>query len=277
MPVRVSVIIPCFNQGGFVREALESIEVLDNNAVEIIIVNDGSTDPETNKILDLLAKEGYHVIFQNNKGLAGARNAGILEAVGDYILPLDADNQLLPGFLTRGITLFDNHPEVAVIYGNAEFFGDKSGEWKPGSFNLQKLMLSNYIDACAMIRRSVFDSVGLYDEQMKFMGWEDWDRWLAISFAGHCFYYLDEKVFRYRVGNESMIRKLYNKYEKPNYLENYVHKKYVSHMGHHWILNNTIIRFKKNPILFLTKLIITAYFPGYHRKLLIKNKIRNGL
>lgn len=277
MSVRVSIIIPCFNQGHFIDDALQSIAACKAPGIEVIVVNDGSTEPETNRILTDLSNKGTNVIFQTNKGLAAARNAGIRAAKGEYILPLDADNRIHEAYLTEGVNILDENPGVAVVYGNANYFGSKQGVWKPGNFNLQKLMISNYIDACALIRRSVFEQVGLYDENMKYMGWEDWDRWLAISFAAHNFFYLDKIAFDYRVGEASMIKSLYHKYEKPNYLENYVHGKYPAHMGHRWITNSFVTRFKKNPIAFLGKLILLAYFPRYHGKLLLKNKIRNGI
>ena len=277
MSVRVSVIIPCYNQGHFIGETLESIAESNATNIEIIVINDGSTDPETNRILAELNQETITVVNQANAGLAAARNRGLKMAKGEFVLPLDSDNKIRSGYFKEGVQIMDSNPNVAVVYGNAEFFGQKSGEWKPGVFNLQKLMISNYIDACALIRKSVLDEVGFYDEKMKFMGWEDWDRWLRISFAGYKFHYLDALTFDYRVQSESMIRNLYDKYEKPNFLENYIHEKYPDYMGHQWIINYFLVRFKSNPILFLSKLFIIAYFPAYHKKLLRKNKIRNGL
>jgi len=277
MPVSVSVIIPCYNHGKYIHEALQSVADCNVNDVEIIIVNDGSTDPETNKILSSLKDERVIIVSQANAGLAAARNAGIRLATGEFILPLDADNKLRPPYFTDGLAIMKENPEVAVIFGNAAYFGERSGDWIPGPFNLQKLMISNYIDACALVRKSVLTEVGLYDEKMLYMGWEDWDRWLAIAFSGYKFHYLETLAFDYRVGSTSMISNLYSKYQKPNFLENYIHSKYPSQMGHQWIMNYFLVRFRKNPILFLMKLIIRAYFPLYYQKLLIKNKIRNGL
>jgi hypothetical protein len=74
-----------------------------------------------------------------------------------------------------------------------------------------------------------------------------------------------------------MSKKVYNTYEKPNTLENYINDKYPDRMGQEHITENTIKRFKKNPVLYLIKLFIRAYFPGYYNKLLKRNKIRNGL
>ncbi|RYY12639.1 MAG: glycosyltransferase family 2 protein [Chitinophagaceae bacterium] len=277
MSVRISVIIPCYNQGQFLHDAISGIADSNVKDVEIIVINDGSTEAQTLAVLEHLQAPGLQIIHQNNKGLASARNAGLALAKGEFVLPLDADNKIRPAYFREGLAIMDGNPDVAVVYGMAEYFDGRSGPWNPGDFNLQKLMISNYIDACALIRKSVLDKVGWYDENMKFMGWEDWDRWLAISFAGYRFHYLNMVCFDYRVTSGSMIKDLYGKYEKPNHLENYVHSKYQHQMGHHWIMNYFTTRFKKNPLLFMVKLIIASWFPSYYQQLLRKNKIRNGI
>ena len=276
MAAKVSIIIPCYNQGHYLKEVLDSVSACNSELYELIIVNDGSTDQRTIDELNSLKTQGYRVIFQENKGLSGARNTGIGLATGIYILPLDADNKVRPAYLTRAIEIMDADPAVAVVYGNAEYFGEKTGVWKTGDYNMQKLMIANYIDACAVIRKEVLDEVGPYDTNMK-LGWEDWEMWLRISFAGYLFRYVDEVLFDYRVMNTSMSKTLYNNYAKPNSIENYVHQKHAARMGHQYITRHWVARFKQSPVLFVTKLIMMTYFPSYYSKLLNKNKVRNGL
>lgn len=273
---RVSVIIPCYNQGHYLAEALESVRMADASLLEVIIVNDGSTDKFTNDYCRELQLQGYQVVFQENRGLSGARNTAIRLAKGDFILPLDADNKIRPGYITKSIAVMDNSPLVAVVYGNARFFGDSDQVSRPGPFNLQRMMISNVIDACSVIRKTVLEQAGLYDESMR-SGWEDWELYLRIAFAGYEFHYVDEVLFDYRVLSSSMSKTLYRDYEKPNAIENYVHKKHPARMGHQWIVEHYVKRFKKNPLLFTGKLFLRAYFPRYYQKLLEKNKIRNGL
>jgi glycosyltransferase involved in cell wall biosynthesis len=276
MSPKISIIIPCFNQGIYLEDTLKSIENLNRNLVEVIIVNDGSTESITNEICKRLLGAGYHIIFQENKGLSSARNTGINVAKGEYILPLDADNKIRPQFITKSIEVLDKWPNVAVVYSDAQYFGDESGVRLVGRFNMQRLMLANYIDACAVIRKSTFEKVGLYDTNMK-IGWEDWDLWLRIAFAGYTFWYINEILFDYRVLKNSMSKTLYSNYEKPNSIENYIHRKYPDRMGHNYIANHFMARFKKNPLLFVAKLFLLTYFPSFYNKLLLKNKIRNGL
>src|SRR5262245_16412104 len=106
MPL-ISIIIPCFNQGHFLKDALLSLEKCDKNLFEIIIINDGSTDESTNRYLRELSDQGLHVIFQNNTGLGQARNNGIMEAKGKYILPLDSDNKIRPEYLIKAIEILE--------------------------------------------------------------------------------------------------------------------------------------------------------------------------
>ena len=140
MNPRVSIIIPCYNHGQYIHEALDSVEkVADKNLYEIIIVNDGSKDVYTIEMMDKLAAKGYHVINQANQGLGRTRNNGIRAAKGDYILPLDSDNRIRPEYIYESIKILDAHPEIAMVYGDAEFFGDKSKRHVVGEFNLQNM------------------------------------------------------------------------------------------------------------------------------------------
>jgi GT2 family glycosyltransferase len=163
-----------------------------------------------------------------------------------------------------------------VVYGNGAFFGDRTGLRKQGPFNLQKQLLVNYIDACAMVRRSVFARVGYFDEQMK-SGWEDWEMWLRIAFAGDEFEYIDEIFFDYRVRNNSMSKAVFSNRKKVNSIENYVYAKYPDKMGIHYVVDFLSDRFRRNPLGFLFKLFLRTYFPRQYNRLLTKNKIRNGL
>ena len=268
----VSVIIPCFNQGIFVKDALESLEKCDQNLFETIIVNDGSTDDFTNNYLNELSSRGFFVLTQKNLGLAEARNNGIKKAKGDYILPLDSDNKIRPGYLAKSLEVFEKNKDVAVVYGNAQYFGSKDGVLRPGKFNLQRLMLRNYIDACAVIRKSVIESVGYYDT-MRFMGLEDWDLWLRIAFAGKGFHYIDEVLFDYRVSEKSMIKELSGNIEKRNSIEQYFLNKYPDKLSPGDVINDTMNRFRKRPFSFLRKIFLLKFFPSYYNDLIKRNKI----
>lgn len=271
----LSIIIPCYNQGHFIKDALENLNEFSRNVIEIIIVNDGSTDKNTTDIIDSLASNGYIVINQENAGLGSARNAGIRRARGRYILPLDADNKILPTYVYRAIEILNNNEAIAVVYGNAQYFGDKDGILKPGIFNLQRLMMGNYIDACAVIRKSVFEKVGFYDS-MKIMGLEDWDLWLRLAFAGYEFKYIDEVLFYYRVSKSSMMNSVNNNLQKQNALEKYFRDKYSDKLDFDYVQDMVLYRLKKNPISFLYQLFLKKFFPRYMEKQIIENKMPRG-
>jgi glycosyltransferase involved in cell wall biosynthesis len=272
----ISIIIPCFNQGSYIQEALDSLKKCDPKLYEVIIINDGSSDNYTNEYLKELSENGYQVIFQENKGLGEARNVGIAHSKGRYILPLDADNKILPAYLEESLRIFFSKKEVAVVYGNAGYFGQKTGVLKPGYFNLQRMMLGNYIDACAVIRKSVLEEVGYYDN-MKIMGFEDWDLWLRIAFKGYKFYYIDEVLFEYRVSPSSMIKNLNADIEKQNAIKDYFQEKYHDKLDFNFVEEKILFRIKKSFLRFLYARILKKFFPKYYQKLITQNKIYKGL
>lgn len=203
---KVSIVIPCYNQGELLLETLASIEKFRNDHLaEVIIVNDGSTDHTTVQILGELDANKYTVLHQPNQGLGKARNAGIEMARSEFILPLDSDNLIRGAYLDRGVALLIENPDVGVVYGDAEYFGERTGRWRVPEFDWILMVKMNSIDACALYRKCVWESVRGYDEKMPRMGWEDWDYWMRVALRGWKFMHLDEIAFDYRVRCGSMI------------------------------------------------------------------------
>lgn len=201
----VSVVIPCFNQGAMLREALVSVEKVRNeNVIEVIIVDDGSSEAETVRILKEVAEAGYCVVSQPNRRVSAARNAGIRLAKGEFILPLDNDNCLRDVYLKEGVSLLRDNPNIGVIYTDAEYFGERSGRWHVQEFDLLSLIQMNFIDVCALYRKRLWEEVGGYDERMPWMGLEDWDFWLRVASHGGRFFHLPKIGFDYRVRKESL-------------------------------------------------------------------------
>ena len=260
MTLKVSIIIPCYNQGHFIKDALQG---LDKNLHEVIIVNDGSTDVKTIEILAGIEKEGYHVINQKNMGLGAARNHGIKAATGQYILPLDCDNKIKPAYITNAIEILDNNGKINVVYADAEYFGDRHGIFESGEFNLQRLMIENYIDACAVYRKSVWESVGGYDEKMPVMGYEDWDFWLRVAFYKGGFRYIHKPLFDYRYSNASMIRTI--KAEDYKKVMDYVGKKYPQYLGKEYLNNLIYYKASKKGLAFY--IVLRSVFPRVHNLL----------
>jgi len=204
-------------------EAIGSVKDLKRDDVELFIVDDGSNDERTLKEMNALRAQGTNVIIQENRGLAAARNAGISFSTAEYILPLDADNRLRPGQIEHGIRILDANPQVGIVYGDAEYIGERTGRWTVGPFDRDRLLGWNYIDACAMYRRSVWEANDGYDGTMPVQGYEDWDFWLGALEHGWQFAYVPEVLFDYRVGEVSMITKTYGSESK---VEEFVARKH---------------------------------------------------
>jgi GT2 family glycosyltransferase len=202
-PVDLSVVIPCYNHGEFLVDAVASVERTATERCELVIVNDGSTEPRTLEVLDVLRQIGYRIIDQPNAGLSAARNSGIGAARGRYILPLDADNRLPQGSVAPALRVLDAEPQVGVVYGDRVDFGLRALYTRVPEFDFARLLWWNFIDACAVYRREIWEACGGYDVGLALL--EDWEFWIAVAKRGWHFYRLPELTFEYRVRPDSML------------------------------------------------------------------------
>jgi glycosyltransferase involved in cell wall biosynthesis len=200
----VDVIIPCFNDGGFLTEALESLGPARSSGAGVVIVNDGSTETHTLEVLDSLRAQGFRVIDTPNRGLSAARNAGVQVSTAPYLLFLDADNRIDQEYPERAFPVMEADPQVAVVFSDKLEFGDRSGIVEQRVPTLAEELVGNRVDACAIVRRSAFDAVGGFDEEMR-DGYEDWELWLRLMIAGHGFHHIPGALFHYRVREGSLI------------------------------------------------------------------------
>lgn len=201
----LTVVIPCFNLGQFLPAAVGSVLEMGRPDVEILVVDDGSTEAATIEALARVERQGISVLRQQNGGLAAARNTGIRAARSRIVVPLDADNRLRAGCVEHALRVFQELPRVGVVYGDAEYIGERRGRWVVGPFDPYRLLTWNFIDACAAFRKEVWEGNGGFDARMPVMGLEDWDFWLGAYFNGWEFSYVPEIFFEYRVREGSMI------------------------------------------------------------------------
>jgi len=201
--ILVSVIIPCYNQSKYLTETVQSILSSDHTPLEIIIINDGSTD-ET----DITGKHLAHLhpqvtyLSQKNSGPSVARNSGISIAKGKYILPLDGDDLISPKYISEAVNVLESRPEVKVVYCKAEKFGAKNGPWKLKPFTLDNLATDNMIFVSAMYRKSDWVDIGGYAEEMTW-GYEDWEFWISMLKEGGEVIQLSFVGFYYRTSPTS--------------------------------------------------------------------------
>ena len=224
----VSVIIPCYNHASFIEETINSALKSSYPNIEIIIVNDGSTDESENIALKYqeLHKNIFY-IYQKNQGPAAARNNGIQSARGVYILPLDADDHISTDYIEKSVEILNNHKEVKLVYCEAEFFGERYGKWNLPDFSRKMLARDNIIFPSALYRKSDWQTVGGYSNVM-IWGWEDWEFWISLLESGGEVIKLPITGFYYRVRKGSR-RKSTNKEAKRKTVNliNLKHKDYV--------------------------------------------------
>ncbi len=194
---KVSVVIPCFNLGEFLDEAVDSVLAQTFQDFEIIVVNDGSDDPFTNTKLHTYNKPRTQVLHTENRGAAAARNLAIANSQGTYILPLDADDRLDPSFLEKTVAVLDERPEIGMVYSEVEWFGARTGKWDLPPYRFPDILLGNVIVTSAIFRRSDWELVGGYSTEFR-ARWEDYDFWLSLIERGRAPYRIPEVLFHYR-------------------------------------------------------------------------------
>ena len=196
-PPIVSVIMPCFNQGQFIEEAVESVIAQTFTPVEIIIINDGSTDIETVRLLNHYQKPNVSVIHTANQGPSAARNVGIQQAKGQYILPVDADDLIAPTYIEKAVPILESQPEVGIVYAQAELFGAKTGSFDLPPYQFPDILLGNMIFNSSLYRKADWEKAGGYNENMV-LGWEDYDFWLSILELGKDVSQIPEVLYYHR-------------------------------------------------------------------------------
>lgn len=196
---KVSIIIPCFNCEKFIAETLDSALAQTYNNIEIVIIDDCSTDNSA-EIIDSYVQKHDNIIFlknEENKGVIFSRNRAIKTATGEYILPLDADDKIAPTYIEKASKILDEKPEIGIVYCKANLFGAKNKKWNLPEYNEFKIKYENIIFVSSLFRKSDFEKVGGYKEYMK-CGYEDWDLWLSFIERGIKPYQIPEVLFFYR-------------------------------------------------------------------------------
>ncbi len=153
----VSIIIPCFNSGPFLLEALASCRESTFKDFEVIVVNDGSTDLETISILEDIELNGFvKVLMKGNEGPASARNLGVKNSIGEFLLFLDSDNRIRPDYLSKVLSIIQRDSTIGVVYSKPSFFGDVPLDFNPfvvEDFSSDRVLSGNYIDMCCLGRK----------------------------------------------------------------------------------------------------------------------------
>jgi len=203
---KISIIIPCYNDGAYIQEALDSVKAQTYQDYEIIIVNDGSDDEYTKQLLPSLTDNKVTLISLPYKsGPSVARNTAIKQANGIYILPLDADDKIAPTYLEKAIQILDSHENIGIVYCEAAYFGSMSGKWGLPEYSKEAFLINNMIFSTSLYRKSDWELVGGYNTNMT-QGLEDYDFWMSLIERGREVYQIKETLFFYRQKNSSRNR-----------------------------------------------------------------------
>lgn len=214
MSPKVSVIIPVYNTGAYLQETLVSALAQTWDQTEIVMVDDGSTDPLT---LDLLQEVSMNprvrLIRQENRGPSAARNAGIRASTGEFFMPLDSDDLIETTYVEQAVEVMADRPEVSIVYARADVFGSVNGPWPLPDFDWSTFLVHNLVFCVALFRRADWDTVGGFDESMR-EGREDHDFVMKVLGRGGTPHRLEEVLFHYRIRPDSVNAQVGDSREK---------------------------------------------------------------
>ena len=200
-PPAVSVVVPCYNSHAFLAHTLGSIRSQTWRDFEIVVVDDGSTDPDTLRVLDALGDD-VRLVRQPNGGLPAARNAGIAAAAGSFIVPLDSDDWLDPRALEAMVEALGAAPAAAFAFCDMAMEGELTGVLVK-NFNLFEQLFFNQLPYCICFRKQSWQACGGYDETMR-RGYEDWDFNIRLAQSGPGLR-IPEPLFHYRITRGGML------------------------------------------------------------------------
>ena len=192
------MIIPCFNHGQYLDEAVESVLSQTYRDFEILIVDDGSTDPATQALLADYSRPRTRLIRAAHRGVSAARNTAIANTGGTYLCALDADDRLEPTYFEKAVSVLDADPSVGFVSCWLRTFGKEEWEWKPEQCDLPALLWEDTVVTAALMRRDAVVAAGGYDTTMPVQGAEDWDLALTLVEHGYRGAILREVLFNYR-------------------------------------------------------------------------------
>ncbi|MDT0676802.1 glycosyltransferase family 2 protein [Autumnicola musiva] len=221
--VLVSIIIPCYNDGKYIEQALQSALDQKYPYKEIIVVDDGS-DQKTKQVLEKLKPKMDIFLSQENRGVVAARNRAIDIAKGTYIMTLDADDYFDSSFLGKAVSVLDSNTEVGMVSCHANIIDQNKNKHIqiPNGEDFNKAIFRNNVYASLLFRKQCWKDVNGYDPNMA-MGFEDWEFNISVSKAGWNIMVIPEALFYYRVKKKS---RNYNAKKHQKELRSYVFYKH---------------------------------------------------
>lgn len=222
----VSIIVPCYNQAQYLDECLQSVLNQTYQNWECIIINDGSTDNTAHVSKKWTEKDARFFYFEKeNGGVSSARNYGIKKSKGIYILPLDGDDYISDNYVETCVNDFETNTNVKLVYGKAIKFGQINEEWDLPAYSFENLLKFNMIFCTGLYKRSDFDIIGGYDENMT-ISCEDWEFWINLLKNGGNVIRNLNCTFYYRIKEQSRNDNITPDFSKINTSYNYIYCKH---------------------------------------------------
>lgn len=207
---KVSIIVTCYNYGQYLEECLKSVAAQTYSNVEVIIVDDGSTDDAPmigTRWAEERAKAGHfwEYIGLNNSGQpAIPRNIGITNSSGDLILCLDADDALTPTMVEECVQALRQNPDASIAYTGVTCFDGSDQQWSAPAFSYERLIMQNFICYASVYKRRVWEAVGGYKTNHR--GVEDWALWVEAAGLGFRGVNVPRQLWRYRVHSDGIFQ-----------------------------------------------------------------------
>lgn len=239
---KFAVVLPCYNLGYLVEDAVKSVMGQTLDSIQIIVVDDKSTDPDTRAVLKSLESHVEVIYRKENGGASAARNTGVAASNADYVLCLDSDDTISPTYLEEAYNIFEMDEKVGVVGSYVELVGERVGKWKPmDKVTVKDALTSSPIANASCFRKKAWESVGGYDENLR--GKEDWEYWISLLKYGwpvriiprYHYIYLTRPNSKVKTSNknaESIVSYIMDKHEDV-YKEHFRYafiKKYKEHI-----------------------------------------------
>jgi glycosyltransferase involved in cell wall biosynthesis len=201
---RIALVVPCHEDGALVLEALHSVR--EPEPVEVVVVDDGSTDAATHEALEQARASGARVVRREQGGAAAARSAGLEASSAPLVFPLDADDLLEPGSLAALADALERHPDSGFAWGDYAVFGDYEGTYRtPDRVLPWTLTYLNPYPVSSLFRRAALEAAGGWRWRGR-IGYEDWSLWLRLVELGIGGLRVDRVVYRRRLHGSARVQ-----------------------------------------------------------------------
>jgi len=226
--------MPCYNDGLYIQEAIDSVLAQTYETVELVIIDDCSTDQQTKDILKSIDNPHITVLYNSkNLGPSAARNKGIDHASGLYILPVDSDDKIDKTYIQKAVKILESDNAIGAVYCQAELFGERSGRWELPDYSFDKMLLDNIVFVTSLFRKSDWEACGGFSDEFD-TGMEDYDFWLSILGMDKTICQIPEVLFFYRIKKKSRTTEFVSNMNSAQEIYRKLFRRHKNFYEKHW-------------------------------------------